>query len=173
MPHYSKQGKILLPLTDDQFIQGMNEGHFCQRKHRGLASLLYHTGVRISEALRAKKEQFTMQNDLVFFDVLKRLKHGRLTAPLPIPLDKPFASEIWTAVKETKAKRKVWPYCRMTGWLIIERAFHSYPHHFRLSKFTKLASQFNLAQLVNWTGLNPATINFYIGLVDIEKMGRA
>lgn len=174
MPNYTKHGKILLPLTTEKFIQGMNEGHFCKRAHRGLASLLYHTGVRISEALRARKKQFSLQSDVIFFDVLKRLKHGRLTPPLQIPLSKPFASEIWTAVEQTKAKRKVWPYCRVTGFNIVARVgVFYYPHHFRLTKITNLAREFSPAHLINWTGLTLTAINYYIGLVDIEKMGRA
>ncbi len=156
----------------------MSEGHFCRMKHRGFLALLYHTGVRVSEALRAEKEQFTFQSDIIFFDVLKRLKHGRLTPPLQIPLDKPHARTIQEAVEDTKPKKRVWPYSRTTGYLIVARVFN-YPHHLRLSKFTALArftkdgKRFGLAQLVNWTGLNPVTLGFYIGIVDIEEMGKA
>jgi len=141
-------------------------------KHRGFLALLYHTGVRVSEALRAEKEQFTFQSDVVVFDVLKRLKHGRLTPPLQIPLDKPYAASILDSVEDTKAKKRVWPYSRTTGYLIVARVFN-YPHHLRLSKITELARRFSVAQLVNWTGLNPVTLGFYIGIVDIEEMGKA
>jgi len=170
MTIYSRFGKILIPLSPQEFEKGLLEGHFCQDKHRAFAALLYHTGIRVSEALRATKEQFSMQKEAVYFDVLKRLKGGRHTPPLKIPLEKPGALEIWESVSATETGKRVFPYCRKTGFNIVARVW-KYPHHFRLTRITELAKRFSIAQLVNWTGLNPMTLNFYIGLVDIEEMG--
>ena len=91
MPNYSKQGKIMIPLTQEQFIKGMNEGKFAREKHRGLAALLYYTGIRVSEGLRAKKEQFSLQENRIYFEVGKRLKHGANTPPLIISLKNLYA----------------------------------------------------------------------------------
>lgn len=173
MPNYSKSGKILVPLTEQQFIEGMEKGKFCQDKHRGLASLFYYTGVRLSEALRSKKEQYSLQNKRIYFDVLKRLKHGLQTPPLTIPLSKPYAETIWKAVENTKPKRRVFPYCDKTGYNVISRLWF-YPHHLRLTRITDLFNKgFTIPEIRTYTGLTLNALNFYIGLATIEKMGEA
>ena len=169
MPNYSKSGKIMIPLTPEQFIKGMEEGKFAREKHRGLAALLYYTGIRISEGLRAKKEQFVLQKDAVYFDVGKRLKHGMITSPLKILQSKPFTSLIWEAVEDTKPKKRVFPYCRMTGYNIVARVWF-YPHHIRLTKFTDLAQKYGIAKLKSWSGLTLNALDYYIGAVDIDEM---
>lgn len=177
MPNYTRKGKVLIPLSDEQFSKAMSEGHFCRKKHRGFLALLYHTGVRVSEALRAHKEQFTIKNNAIYFDVLKRLKHGLHTAPLKIDLDYPYSLELWEAIEETKPKKRVFPYCRMTGYLIVQRAIGTYPHHLRLSKITNLLMPkgkrrgYSIPKVRSWTGLSLGALNFYVGMVDIEEMG--
>ncbi len=173
MPNYSKAGKILIPLTEGEFQEGMRSGHFCQDKHRGFAALLYYTGIRVSEALRAKRGQFSLQNNRIFFDVLKRLKHGIKTPELEIPLSRSFAFEIWSAVEATKKKKRVWPYSRMTGYNIISRVW-SYPHHFRLTRITDLFNKgFTVPEIQSYTGLTLLALNYYIGRASIRKMGEA
>lgn len=173
MPNYTRAGKQLVPISEERFTAAMNEGKFCHRSHRGFASLLYHTGVRQSEARRAIKEQFSLQGDLIFFEVGKRLKRGKHTSPLKIPIDKPFANEIWTSVENTESGARVWPYCRKTGYNIVERIL-TYPHHLRLSKITSLFEKgFTISQVQNWTGLSLSALNFYIGIVDTDAMARA
>lgn len=172
MPNYTKKGKLLTPITEEQFLRGMEEGHFCGEKHKAFAALLYHTGLRITEVLRATREQFSLQNGLIFFDVGKRLKHGIKTPDLIIPLNKPYAKEIWNAIENTKPKKRVFPYCRKTGYNIINRVW-SYPHHFRLTKITNLFNaKFTIPQIRTWTGLTLAALNFYIAMEDIEKMAK-
>jgi len=168
MPNYSKSGKIMIPLTQELFIKGMSEGKFAREKHRGLAALLYYTGIRISEGLRAKKEQFSLQNQAIYFDVGKRLKHGKVTAPLKILQSKPYANLIWDAVKETKSKQRVFPFCRSTGYNVIARVWF-YPHHLRLTRFTDLA-KYGIAQLRSWSGLTLTALDYYMGAVDIDAM---
>jgi len=171
MPYYRKHGRNVIPISEEQFKQAMMEGHFVKRTHKGFVALLYHTGIRNCEAVRSTKNQYTITSEAIYFDVGKRAKRGRHTPPLIIPLEKPYASEIKYAVEQSK--KKVFNFSLKTGYNIVDRAFNSYPHHFRLSKITNLAKHFPLAMLVNWTGLNPTTLNFYIGLVDIEEMGKA
>lgn len=172
MPNYTKHQKMLMPITENEFVKGMTEGKFVQEKHKGLTSLLYHTGVRLSEALRAYKEQFFSKRERIYFDVGPRLKSGLHTAPLFIPLRKPFALEIWNSVEQTQPKQRVWPYCRKTGYNIVDRVFY-YPHYFRLSKITDLLKKgFPLIAVKSWTGHKSlSALDFYAGTVDIEKMG--
>lgn len=171
MPHYRKYGRSVIPIPEQTFLKCMEEGHFVRRTHKGFVALLYHTGIRNCEAIRSTKKQFTITEEAIYFDVGKRAKRGRHTPPLVIPLSKPYAEEIKYAVDQ--AKKRVFKFTLRTGYNIVDRAFKTYPHHFRLTRITNLAKQFSIAMLVNYTGLNPTTLNFYIGLVDIEEMGKA
>lgn len=170
-PHYRKHGKIQVPLSDEEFKQGMQPGHFIQRKHKGFIALLFYTGVRKSEALRVKKEQFQLRSNQIIFDVGRRLKHGLETPPLNIPLDAAYAQEISWAVENTRNKKRVWPYCKKTGYNIVDRVF-KYPHYFRLSRITNFFLEgWTIAQVRSWTGLTLKALESYVGLVDVMKMG--
>ena len=87
-PYYQREGKIQQPLTEQDFKQGMEQGHFVEQKHRAFCVLLYYSAVRKAEALRAGKEQFQVLPDKIIFNVGKRLKHGIETPGLPLPLDR-------------------------------------------------------------------------------------
>ena len=176
MPWYRKQGrgKILEAMTDKDFQKGMTDGHFCSKKHRGFSVLVYYSGVRRLEALRPVKEQFQITETAVFFDVLKRLKHGIETPPLKIPRDAAFVEELVQAIQETKLGKRVFPYSKRTAYNIIDRVFNRYPHFFRLSRITNFfAEGWTIAQVKSWTGLTLQALNYYVGLVDIAKMGES
>jgi len=170
-PHYRKHGKIQVPLTDQEFKQGMQTGPFKKPKHKGFVALLFYSGVRKSEALRVVKEQFQLMRNQIIFDVGKRLKHGLVTPPLNIPLDAPFALEIQSAIENTHEGQRVFPYCEKTGYNIVDRVF-KYPHYFRLSRITNFFLEgWTIAQVRSWTGLTLKALESYVGLVDVMKMG--
>lgn len=172
MPNYRTHGKILTPLSDEEWTEYMEKGQFVERNHKGFLALLFYTGVRQTEARRALKEQFRVRSQKLIFEVGKRLKHGLHTPPLNIPLDAAFVNEIVWAVDQTKPKRRVWPFCDKTAWNIVNRVLPGYPHYFRLSRITNFFDQgWTIAQVRTWTGLSLKALNFYIGLVDIDKMG--
>ena len=166
--------KIYTPLKETEFHEGLENGKFTQKNHRGFAILLFYTGVRVSEALRSKKEQFKILEDKILFDVGPRLKHGLHTPPLPIHLDKPYVPDLLWSLKQAKEHKRVFPYCRKTGYNIISRVWH-YPHHLRLTKITNLLNQgFSLIQVRSWSGHSRIeSLNPYAGIVDIEEMGKA
>lgn len=166
--------KIYTPLKETEFHEGLEHGKFTQKNHRGFAVLLFYSGVRVTEALRSKKEQFKILEDKILFDVGPRLKHGLHTPPLPILLDKPYVNDLLWSIKKAKDKKRVFPYCRKTGYNIISRVWH-YPHHLRLTKITNLLNQgFSLIQVRSWSGhARIESLNPYAGIVDIEKMGKA
>lgn len=171
MPWYRKHGKIQTPLSDEGFAEGMKNGRFINRKHRGFVALLYYSAIRKTEALRARREQFQLLRDQIIFDVKKRLKHGIETPPLNIPLSAPYAKEIWRAVETTEKGERVWPYCEKTGYNIVDRVF-KYPHYFRLSRITNFFLEgWTIAQVRSWTGLTLKALEAYVGLVDVIKMG--
>lgn len=173
MPHYRKHGKIQVPLSEEEFAEGMEHGRFIHRKHKGFVAVLYYTGVRKKEALRTVREQFHILADKIIFDVGKRLKHGIETPPLNIPLSAPYAEEISWAIQNTEPNKRVWPYCDKTGYNIVDRVF-KYPHYFRLSRITNFFLEgWTIAQVKAWTGLTLKALDSYVGLVDVMKMGES
>ena len=174
MPWYRTHGKIMSPMTDNDFVNRMSSGYFSKRKHKGFVSLLYYSAVRKSEALRAKKEQFRLYDKQIVFDAGKRLKHGVQTPPLNIPLSAPFVDEIAWSFSNTKSKQRVWPYSSKTAYNIVRRVFDTYPHYFRLSRITNFFDQgWTIAQVRTWTGLSLKALDFYVGLVDVKRMGES
>lgn len=184
MPHYRREGKLLNPMTDQQFKQGLEEGYFVQQKHRGLGVLLWLTGLRISEALSLKKEQFRAIDQILFVDTgirkKKRLttKNGKprklkVPDPLPIPLSAPCMDEILYAIAQTEEEQRVWPYSVRTGYNIIRRAW-KYPHYFRLSRITNFLKEgYTIPDIKSWTTLTATAIDSYIGLGELRKMGES
>jgi integrase len=151
----------------------MEQGHFITQKHRAYCVLLYYSGVRKTEALRVKKEQFQVTPDQIIFNVGKRLKHGIETPALPLPLSAPYMEEMLVALGDTKPNKPVFPYCPRTAYNIVHRAF-KYPHLFRLSRITNFfLDGWTIAQVHTWTGLTLKALDYYVGLVDIAKMGKS
>lgn len=189
-PWYRRHGKLMSPITDDEFIEHMKNGTFKHRKHKGFVALLYYTATRNGEALRTTKEQFTIRRDRLVWDVGPRLKkyrvlkdeHGHkigtepisfVTPPLPIMLELPYADEILWSVNQTQPEQRVWSYCRKTGYNIVQRVY-AYPHFFRLNAITNFFDEgWTIAQVHSWTGLTLSALEHYIGVVDVTKMGES
>lgn len=173
-PWYRTQGKIVTPLTDEDFEEGMRQGKFVEpTKHKGFVTLLYYSAVRKTEGLRALREQFQITRDSLIFSVGKRLKHGIVTPELPLPKDAPFMETLVEAVKDTKPSERVFPYSAKTGYNIVHRVF-PYPHLFRLSRITNFFLEgWTIPQVRSWTGLTLNALNYYVGLVDVQKMGKS
>lgn len=172
MPNYKE--KILNPLTDTEFLEGMKTGKFILPvKHRGLVSTLHYSAVRISEALKTQRRQFKLTPKTLYYDVGERLKHSHKTPPLPLPLDAPYVDCIVDSFVGLEPDALVWPYCRKTGYNIVNRVFE-YPHYHRLSRITWFFQQgFTIAEVRSWTGLSLKALDYYVGIVGIEEMGKA
>lgn len=159
MPWYRKHGKILKIITDQEFTDGLTNGH-AQEIHKAYLVILYYSAVRKTEALRAIKEQFKTANGFLYFDVGPRLKKIRrskkgkkltqatidahfkkrmasiTTEPLPLPLDAPFMDILVKQIEATEEGKRVFPFSPKTAYNIVDRAFVGYPHLFRLSRIT-------------------------------------
>lgn len=159
MPWYRKHGKILTPLSDVAFAEGMEKGHFVTKAHRAFPVLLRYSAVRKMEALRATRDQFATAPPFLYFDVGPRLKkirhfhkgryltteeydarvkklHDRITTPpIPLPIDAPYMDELVQRVQATAEGERVFPWSPKTAYNIIDRVF-AYPHLFRLSLIT-------------------------------------
>jgi integrase len=170
---YRKTGKILTPMTDKDFIKYMTEGNFKRKNYRPFPVLLYYSAVRREEARRVTPENFTIEVALRF-SVGKRLKHGIVTPPLYMPLDLPFMSELTDLIENTDKKDPLFPFSKKTSYNIMDFAGFHYSHYCRLSRITNFfLDGWTIAQVHSWTGLSLTALNYYLGLVDIEKMGKS
>jgi hypothetical protein len=173
MPNYKQ--KLTAPLTDQAFTEAMNKGNFIHKpEHQGYLAFLYYTGARCSEGLKITANQFRRTPNILFIEI-ERLKHSHKTDPLPIPTDAPFVECIIDSYSGLKPDSKVWPYCRKTGYNIVKRVYpQGYPHYFRLSRITNfLLLGFTTPEIKSWTGLNASTIDHYVGLVKLDRMGKS
>jgi hypothetical protein len=169
---YKRFGKITTPISDSEFFEGMEKDVFKKRKHKGYCVLLYYTAIRKMEGGRCVPEQFQITAEEVVFEVGKRLKHGMKTPPLHLPRELPYIEELVWAIEHTKPQTKVWNYSSKTYYNIVRRAF-KYSHLFRLSRITWFFLQgWTIAQVKSWTGLTLQALDFYVGVVDIIKMGK-
>jgi hypothetical protein len=193
---YRRFGKIQTPITEKEFKESMEHGHFVDRKHKGYCVLLYYSAVRKMEAGRTRPEQFQVKEDAVTYDVGIRLKKLRRrwkgkvlteeelqerakkirsllsTPPLPLPRTLPFMDELVWAIENTEKGKKIWDYSPKTYYNIVRRAF-KYSHLFRLSRITWFLLQgWTTAQIRSWTGLTLAALEYYVGIVSTIKMGK-
>lgn len=197
MPNYTKYGKLEDPITKKEFIEGMERGKFLNLRQKAYPILLYYTAVRKTEALRSTRDEFTITKNKIIWDVgprLKKLRHkqkGKIltqseyeellrlrrrqlsTPPLSLPLNAPYIDVLKEVLLQTPKGVKVWPYCPKTAYNIVARTF-KYPHFFRLSRITNFfLDGWTIPQVRSWTGLSLAALNYYVGVVDIKKMGES
>lgn len=171
---YSIAGKQLSPITDEDYANIMMTGDFKKEHHKGYATGLYYTAVRREELRRALRKQFQITKSDVVFSVLKRLKHGIETPPLKIPKDAPFIYTFINAIEQTEPNSRVFNYSKKTCYNIMRRAGFHYPHFCRLSRITNFFLEgWTIPQVHSWTGLSLRALNFYLGIVDIDKMGKS
>jgi integrase len=208
LPNYRE--KLTNPLSDEEFIAGMNRGPFVQKpQHPGYIAFLHYTGLRMGEALNLSPDDFTVNSENLMVSVAfprelmkviknpdgtktkiptgkivyERFKHSKQTPPLPLSLDLPFIDYVLQSIEEAKKQNldRVWPYCRKTGYNIVHRVF-KYPHYHRLSRITWFFQPhpeidrpqgFSIAEVRSWTGLSLKALDYYVGLVGIERMGQS
>jgi hypothetical protein len=173
MPNYTREGKQEIPMTFNEFREGIEHGKFVKDSHRAFAVCLAYYGVRKTEARRAKKEQFFIQGNMLFFDVGQRLKHSKKTYPLPVPTDAPYMNFLIDAICETPKGERVFDFSDKTAYNIIRRVWH-YPHHLRLTLITNFFERGrSITQVKSWTGLTLQALDFYAGKVAILDMGKS
>jgi len=102
------------------------------------------------------------------------LKHGIVTPELHLPLDADFMKELYDLISNTKRENRVFKFSPRTAYNIVDRAFGRYPHFFRLNRITKFFEEgYTITQVRSFTGLTLQSLNAYLGLVDIRKMGES
>jgi len=142
--------------------------------------LLVNVSFPVEKVIRRKRLDGTFEKIHTGKTVYERLKHSKVTPALPIYLNDKFAEELKDAVLSTPKGQRVFPYSAKTGYNIVRRAF-KYPHLFRLSLITWFfmahpeigrPQGFSIAEVRSWTGLSLKALDYYIGIVAIDKMGK-
>lgn len=171
--HRYKHGKIMQPISFNDFEAALEHPYNKRLCYRAFIVLLYYTGVRVSEALRAVKEDFRAERATLYWDVGKRLKHGRHTPPLPLDLTQPHMNLILEQHAKTKKQQRLFDFDRVTAWRHVKKGGLGYNHLARLSAITFfLKSGYSVAEIVNWFGISVRTVDSYIGDISLESMGK-
>lgn len=176
----SMRRHILEPITWSRFEAGLE---LLDSYYRAYAVLIYYLGIRVSEALRLRKEDLRLDNGRLYIDVGIRLKtarkrkdgstsKGKRTQPIPLDLEQPHVELLVSRWKHTRKGQLLFPFCRMTALRQISRAGLGYNHLSRLTAITDfLKAGRSIADVVNWFGISVQTVNNYIGSIDLEEMG--
>lgn len=175
--------KQRVPWCNFEFGEALEKATFLKPEHKGLAILLWLTGLRISEALELKKEQFMKDGDSLSIDTgvrkkkKKFSKSGKLLVheppePMLIPLETYGIDTLLWCVENTKDGEPVFPYCTKTGYNIIRRAFHTYPHFFRLCRVSIILDEEGFSGVKGWTTLTAEAIDPYTGRKKLRALSR-
>lgn len=172
MGKYTLRGKIVEAFPLGVFVQKtqlMND-----KMKIAFAVILYYTGVRVSELLRAEKTAFTITDTALIFNVGKRLKRGKETEPLSMPLELPFIEDVAKWIKHHR-KGSLFSFNRVTAWRIIRDTYQAYPQYFRLNRITFfLREGMSIPEVMSWTGhKRMETLNAYMGVVSMERLSKS
>jgi integrase len=171
---------ILEPITFQQFGKALGK---LNAEYQAYTILIYYTGIRVSEALRLKKESFSIDQKYLYVDVGIRLKTqrkrkdgtvsaGKKTMPLPLDLTQPYIDILVKKVRYTRKNQEVFPFHRTTALRQITKVGLGYNHLARLTAITSfLRAGRSIADIVNWFGISVQTVNNYIGRIDLKEMG--
>jgi integrase len=174
--------KLRQPVTLEEFTEKMKQAHFVKPQHAGLVTFIYYTGVRVMEGCQhMTREQFHEEKNTLYCNIGQREKHSHETPELPLLISYPFMDKVLDSLQGLKPEEKVWDYSRTTAWLIVKRVCPKwYPHYFRMSRISYWLSPhpefgkpqgYSILEVRNWTGLSVRAFDWYIGQLDIEKMG--
>ena len=177
-------------------VDGLRLKKYSPLQVKSLLVLLFWTGIRKTEAVGSPakkyilpsckrhsepiakvsesvsgilKEDIWVEGEWLYVKALAR-KHGSREAPLMLHVSLPYVDLIISQWKETQPKQRVWPITEWDSWDIVKKLDgKKYPHFFRSVRITELCAnpKMSVADICNWTGLTPETINAYM-----ERSGR-
>jgi len=165
MPKY-KHGKKTTVLSFKEFSEQFDNGIFKRGSHRSFLAFLYWFGVRVTEALNLRKEDFSLKDGVLIVDC-QPLKHGK-REPLEIFVDLPYVELIIQRWRKTRKGRKLWGFSSVTAWRIVKRVMgeECYPHFFRLNRAVAFLDdpETTIPEMMAWFGWRGSdTYQNYLG----------
>lgn len=98
-------------------------------KHKMLATFMWMTGVRVSEAIDVRKKDLDFNGYLITIRWLKNRKyHSRV-----IPMHPQLRSLLQLYVSVLLSEDKLFGFTRQRAWQLIKKHFHGHPHQLRHS----------------------------------------
>ena len=153
MPKYSYKRDPLTPEEVGTMVSGADTPTF-----RALIVVLWLFGMRIGEALRLEKKDFTIHRRSLTLHIAlekKRKEGSPLIASHNIKLDDnaPFSPILYEYV-QAAPEGKLFPLSRWTARRKVKRLLNDCsPHFFRHSRASRLAAETdNVLELVDWFG---------------------
>jgi len=167
-PHKYKHGKQKELIDFNAFQEMMENDNFKKGDcHRSFLAFLYWFGTRRKGALERKREDFHVQNGILFVKV-EPLKRGEPSSPLEIDVDMLYVDLILNQVTKTLEGERVWQFSKVTAWRIVKRVDQKkYPHFFRLNRCTRMLDdpEATISKIKAWFHWKTTkTFDSYIGL---------
>lgn len=133
-----------------------------------LMIFLFYTGVRVSEALRMHDKDFYTDRNYLWCKIGKRMKRGRITKDLNLPLTSTYIDYL---VDYVTMQDQPWAYSRKTAWEAAKK-IDVYPHYFRFNLASQLAKVWPVQRLVDWFGwVKFETARSYIAELETREIG--
>jgi len=115
------------------------------------------------------KEDMWIKGDTLYVQAVAR-KHGSREAPLELWVEFPYVDLIVKQWERTPEGERVWPISEWDSWDLMKKIdAEKYPHFFRFNRITEMClnPEMSVADICNWSGLTPQTVNKYM-----ERSGR-
>ena len=159
-PNYNK--KITRLMDYPEFERGLSD---LPQDRQAFLNVLFFAGVRVSEALALTSSDISCTADIIYIQFF-RLKGSKQTDPTPIPKTQYTK---WLCEQEGK----LFPWCRKTGYNIVNRAYPGfYPHFYRQNRVMKISIKRGDAYVYSYMGICAQSIDHYRGKVDIIGVGK-
>lgn len=123
-PLHSLRGAGRKYLNHDERLRILAAAEQLADDQRLFVEVLAWTGARISEVLMLTPQSFDLFDGTVTLPTLKRRRHVLREVPLPPHLIARLKQRFdLQAAQRSPAgsDRRVWPFCRVTGWRIVKR----------------------------------------------------
>lgn len=155
---------------------------------QALASCLFSTGARISEARRFRPDNFKTEEidgEEYLIGSLVCLKKGAKASPIdrlrvaPMPLREPTTATFKRYLDRQTGNELLFPYSRVWYWELVQRQDREWwPHRFRTERASQLVNEYGygvveLVKFFNWENAEVALGYVRLDALDLARTMRA
>ncbi|MHA1829047.1 MAG: site-specific integrase [Candidatus Heimdallarchaeaceae archaeon] len=139
IPYYPRPKEIYDRLVSTEGWKYKTNMEFYRKRDKALISILYLTGLRISEALRLRKNQFVFLDDYIMVKSIKLSKSKVKGKPrriqyrdarLPLKGERrPLSILVWDYLNILTEDERLFKFGRVRAWQIIQAYFPEWTCH--------------------------------------------